>query len=94
MANVVRGEVAITPQFQIASPFSDGLARVWDGRFWRFIDKTGRFASPEKFVSTSPFVNGTAKVVVPGPLDFLAATRNTYDTRATFDHFKKNWNEH
>jgi len=42
-------KVAISPQFDDAKLFYEGLARVRIGAKWGFIDKSGRLAIPARF---------------------------------------------
>jgi len=74
-----KGEVVIPCKFQFVTPFSDGVAAVWNGETWQYIDKHGKFLSPIKFAKISDRVNGIAEVVVSGPLTALseAQTINT-----------------
>jgi hypothetical protein len=56
------GRVTIPPQFDIAKPFSEGLAAVLVGDKWGYIDQTGRFAVNPRFFRAHAFSNGLALV--------------------------------
>ena len=36
------GKLAIKPEYKLATNFREGYAQVWDGNWWRFIDKRGK----------------------------------------------------
>ena len=59
------GWVAISPQFQVARPFSEGLAAVCLENRWGFIDKTGKFVISPQFLSAESFSDGLAWVEQP-----------------------------
>lgn len=50
-----KGEIVIPPKFMMGSVFKNGVATVWDGSFWRIIDRNGNFALPDRFLKISPF---------------------------------------
>jgi hypothetical protein len=52
----------ISPQFDQADDFSEGLARVQKDNKWGYIDKTGKFVIPPKFDEASSFSQGWALV--------------------------------
>jgi hypothetical protein len=52
----------IEPQFQVASAFSDGLARVSKDRLFGYIDKRGKWVIPTRFEHASEFSEGLAGV--------------------------------
>jgi hypothetical protein len=56
------GAIVIPMQFEIAQPFSDGLAAVRVDSKWGFIDKTGKFVIKPQFRSAGPFSEGLAPV--------------------------------
>lgn len=57
------GTFRITPQFQEAKPFSDGLAAARKGNKWGFIDKSGEFVIKPRFdTSVDDFKGGLAYV--------------------------------
>jgi hypothetical protein len=58
------GEVVISPTFQNAGPFSEGLARVRVSGLWGYIRPDGSMAIPPEFVDASDFSAGLASVVV------------------------------
>lgn len=61
------GQFALPPQYDWAFAFANGYAPVFDGWFWHYIDTAGKRVTPD-FASASSLENGTAPVVVPGPL--------------------------
>ena len=67
------GAIVIPMQFEIAQPFSDGLAAVKVNSKWGYIDKTGKFVIEPKFRGAGPFSEGLAPV---GNVDFMRATRS------------------
>lgn len=48
---------------QIPRMFREGLANVYDGRRWGYIDKTGKYVIPPRFLYPANFRNGRAFVV-------------------------------
>jgi len=56
------GAIVIPMQFEIAQPFSDGLAAVRVDSKWGYIDKTGKFVIKPQFKSAGPFSEGLAPV--------------------------------
>lgn len=56
------GTVVVPMQFEMAQPFSDGLAAVRVDSKWGYIDKTGKFVIKPQFVSAGPFSEGLAPV--------------------------------
>lgn len=60
------GKVVIEPQFDIAMPFSEGLAPVSDYLLvnWGYIDKTGTFVIKPQFVLAEAFSDGLASVMI------------------------------
>jgi hypothetical protein len=61
------GNEIIAPKFKSAHPFANGLARVYDGSRWIFIDKHGDAVTKTSYVQASRFRDGKAQVTVPGP---------------------------
>ena len=55
-------EIVIPAQFKNAEDFSEGLARVREGKLWGFIDTNGAWVVPAKFKSVHDFSNGLARV--------------------------------
>ena len=51
-------------QFDLADPFSEGLAAVMRDHQWGYIDKTGKMVIPTTFGLARPFSEGLAGVVV------------------------------
>ena len=56
------GGIAIPMQFEMAQPFSDGLAVVSVDSKWGYIDKAGKFVIKPQFRSAGPFSEGLAAV--------------------------------
>ena len=54
------GKVIINPQFEDASPFIEGLARIKQKDKWGFIDKTGKIVINPQFEAVGDFKNGKA----------------------------------
>jgi hypothetical protein len=69
-----QGNWAIKPQFQEASPFSEGLAMVkpapWTNKYG-YIDRTGRMVIPAKFDKADDFSEGLALVVSNGLSEYI-----------------------
>lgn len=86
-----QGQLVIEPKFIWASPFNNGYAVVWDGRFWRFIDKTGSFASPERFFSVSRFKDGKSDVAIPGLLSAFLESPAIDDVESSIESTKENF---
>lgn len=67
---LANGISVIEPRFNDARPFSEGLAPVYNGYRWGYINKDGGYVIKPKFggyevwekVLVNPFVNGTAAV--------------------------------
>lgn len=66
------GAIVIPMQFEMAQPFSDGLAAVRVDSKWGYIDKTGKFVIKPQFVGAAPFSEGLAAV---SSFDFMSASR-------------------
>ena len=64
------GEMVISPKFYDAKVFSEGLAAVYDGSRWGYINENGEYEinpafggySGDQEIVVHPFVNGTAAV--------------------------------
>jgi hypothetical protein len=56
------GRVIIPAQFEIARPFSEGLAAVAIANRWGYVNKMGMVAIPLQFEQAEEFVQGVAKV--------------------------------
>ena len=70
------GAIVIPMQFEMAQPFSDGLAAVRVDFKWGYIDKTGKFVIKPQFVGAGPFSEGLAPVF---DNDSQSATRTVED---------------
>ena len=55
---------AITPKFDDALPFKEGLANVKVDKYWGYIDKTGQTVIPLQFEEAKPFKEGLALVKI------------------------------
>jgi hypothetical protein len=66
------GAIVIPMQFEMAQPFSDGLAAVRVDSQWGYIDKTGKFVIEPQFKGATPFSEGLAAV---GNVDFSRVVR-------------------
>jgi TonB family protein len=60
------GEVAIKPQFELASFFCNGLARVMANGLYGFINPKGEYVIRPQYEDATHFTDGTAWVVSPG----------------------------
>ena len=67
------GVIVIPMQFEMAQPFSDGLAAVRVDSKWGYIDKTGKFVIEPQFKGAGPFTEGLAPV---GNVDFQSVSRS------------------
>lgn len=56
------GNIAIQPQFQVASAFSEGLACVCQNELFGFIDTHGEWVIPPRFQYANDFSDGLAGV--------------------------------
>jgi len=61
------GEFVITPRFDGASSFSEGLAAIRVGTEFGYIDRSGELVIPPRFVYGGDFHDGMAFVVAEGP---------------------------
>jgi hypothetical protein len=66
--------VVVTPQYQRAADFSEGLAAVEVGGKWGYIDKTGRMVIQPQFGSALRFYGGVARVSVGDKHGLIDAT--------------------
>ena len=63
----LNADMAIQPQFDEATDFSEGLAAVKIGGKWGFVDKSGKFVIPlGDYKWVKPFQNGLSRVGFPG----------------------------
>src|ERR1051325_5406750 len=67
------GVLVIPMQFEMAQPFSEGLAAVRVDSKWGYIDKNGKFVIEPQFLGAGPFSEGLAPA---GKIDFMSATRS------------------
>ncbi len=63
-----KGQLAFARGFEFATPFQEGFAATWDGKWWRYINTKGENVFHNKFGKLELFKNGKAKVSVPGVL--------------------------
>jgi hypothetical protein len=68
------GRIAIKPQFNAVSAFSDGLAAVCVGEKWGYIDTTGKIAIEPQFISAGYFDKGLALQMIK---EFVGKTTYT-----------------
>jgi hypothetical protein len=65
------GKWVISPKFENARDFSEGLAGAETENGWGFIDKTGALVIKDKFDNVTDFSNGMAGVLVKGKWGFV-----------------------
>lgn len=85
------GQIAIKPTFEFATPFHDGLALVWDGSFWSYINTKGQqvsFGKLNKFYNATPFSNGVATADLPGPFYALLKQKAEDDVNVALKQWK------
>ena len=56
------GELVISPQFDTAAPFSDGVGLVKENKLYGFIDGHGSYVIAPRFKWAESFVDGVAVV--------------------------------
>ena len=81
------GNIAISPQFDFARTFAEGMAGIKMGRKWGFINKRGKIVIPPKFDFTEDFSQGLAKVRIRGKWGFIDTT-GTQVIKPEFDYIK------
>ena len=71
----LRCETVITPQYEEAEPFSEGLAAVKKDGKWGYIDTTGKYVIKPKYEEASDFFdNGLACIQINGKWGFIDKT--------------------
>ena len=70
------GKIVINPQFDSATSFSKGLARVVIGDKWGYIDKTGKIVINPQFDSAASFCDGLARVVIGDKWGYIDKTES------------------
>ncbi len=84
------GKLVIPAKFDMASVFSKGYAVAWDGQYWRFIDKSGKFVSDLHLAKPALFNNdGVASTTIAGPLYSLIRSKTISESENTIDSFKE-----
>ena len=68
------GEWVISPKYEKAGDFGEGIAPVRIGGKWGFIDKDGKTVIPYKFESAGPLKDGLARVGQYGKFGFIDKT--------------------
>ena len=68
------GKYVITPQFDEAGAFADGLAKVRIGQQSGYIDAAGHFAIKPQYDNAGEFCEGLAGVVVKGKCGYVDMT--------------------
>lgn len=76
------GRLVVPPRFLAASPFCNGLAQVWDGQYWRYLDTALKFAHEGRYVTIAPMRGKSAEVQIPGPLWFLKQRKVIRETES------------
>ena len=56
------GKMVIEPQFDLADPFSEGMAAVLKAPSWGYIDKSGKMVIPPTYAAGGRFSDGLAAV--------------------------------
>ena len=74
------GDVVIPAKYNYGSPFKNGVANVWDGNYWRLIDRNGNFALPQRFITFELNDAGQMRGEIPGPLEFLTHAKKAEET--------------
>jgi hypothetical protein len=82
----VKGQIVITPQFDYAREFSEGLAAASVGKKWGYIDETGKWSIEPKYELALPFSEGLAQVRIGGQWSsepiYLIGGKTSYIDRA------------
>jgi hypothetical protein len=65
------GAFVISPQYDQAAPFTEGLAAVRRGKLWGFIDRLGQQVIDTRFQSVSEFSEGLAPTLVNGRYGYI-----------------------
>ena len=68
------GKIVIKPQFDEASSFAEGLARVGIGKKWGYIDRTGKIVISPQFDDAWSFSGGLAEVKVAKKWGYIDRT--------------------
>lgn len=62
------GNTVLTPAYDQAEPFYDGMAAVRAGGHWGYIDTTGKEVIPPKYLAPTPFDSGMVALIQMTPL--------------------------
>lgn len=65
------GKVVITPKFEQANSFVEGLARVKVAKLYGFIDQTGKLIVPARYQAAGNYSEGLARVMVASKWGFI-----------------------
>ncbi len=63
--------LAITPRYDYAENFSEGLAAVLVGDYWGYIDRKGQMVIEPRFEIAYPFEDGVAEVAIDGTWGYI-----------------------
>lgn len=81
------GKIVVSPIFEYAEPFSEGLTALHNGEGWGFIDQSGKMVIPTRFEAVGNFLDGLAKVMVGGKWGFI----NRYGKMVISPQFEEVW---
>ncbi len=68
------GTITITPQFDQAFEFSEGLARVRLANKWGFINKSGEYVIKPQYAEVASFKDGLAAIMISERSGFIDKT--------------------
>jgi hypothetical protein len=66
--------IVISPKFDLAEDFSDGMARIAINASWSFIDKNGDIVIKPRFQHVKNFVGGLARVITEAGVGYIDKT--------------------
>lgn len=79
------GALVVKPTYLWANEFKNGFARVYDGKFWHYIDTLGHKPTNTEFTSISNILPvGTSSVSTAGPLYTFGMGAQTLATNESF----------
>lgn len=70
------GKIVVPHQFNVAGPFSEGMASVKKGDKWGYINSQGKFVVEPKFDDALPFSGGLAAVQMEDNSGYIDQTGN------------------